>query len=52
MNNVFHLQVGRLVLLSISTQSVEVPCNLVPGASYGRGRNYECKVFHCIKKET
>ena len=52
MNNVFHLQVGSLVLLSISTQSIEVPCNLVPGASYKQGTSYEFKLFHRIKKET
>ena len=52
MNNVIHFQVGSLVLLSISTQSIEVPCKLVPGASYRKGRGYEVKVFHRIKKET
>ncbi len=52
MYNVIHFQVGSLVLLSISTRLAEVPSKLVPGASFKKGRSYDVKLFHRIKKET
>ncbi len=52
MYNVIHFQVGSLVLLSISTRLTEVPSKLVPGASFKKGRSYDVKLFHRIKKET
>lgn len=51
-SNIFHLQVGSLVIISASYATHTVPSSLVEGAFYHKGTSYSCKFFYQVPHQS